>query len=275
MVLTGSSSVTLVPDLGIRADHLRLRAHDADELSPLLERYLATSSTCSRSAGQSSRGSPTAATSTSRARRVFGAEARVRRHRVGRPLRPARDRARRRRRPLDARVPRRRLRRGRDRGRARTVLRLHPQLAPVKAAVLPLVRKDGQPELAREIYEALRRGCRPNTTWRRDRSPLSPPGRDRHSVGGHDRPPVARGPTRSRSATATRSPRTGWRSTRSPRNWSAGCRRPGLAEARRRRLTAPAAPRSPDRCAPMAITTRTETIPMADGGGIDAYVAIP
>ncbi len=41
-------------------------------------------------------------------------------------------------------------------GRSRTVLRLHPRLAPVKAAVLPLVNKDGQPELAREIYEELR-----------------------------------------------------------------------------------------------------------------------
>jgi glycyl-tRNA synthetase len=36
------------------------------------------------------------------------------------------------------------------------VLRLHPQLAPVKVAVLPLVRKDGQPELARDVYQALR-----------------------------------------------------------------------------------------------------------------------
>jgi glycyl-tRNA synthetase len=36
------------------------------------------------------------------------------------------------------------------------VLRLHPQLAPVKAAVLPLVNRDGMPELAREIYEDLR-----------------------------------------------------------------------------------------------------------------------
>ncbi|MDQ4071405.1 MAG: His/Gly/Thr/Pro-type tRNA ligase C-terminal domain-containing protein, partial [Actinomycetota bacterium] len=41
-------------------------------------------------------------------------------------------------------------------GRTRTVLRLHPRLAPVKAAVLPLVNKDGQPELARDIYEELR-----------------------------------------------------------------------------------------------------------------------
>ena len=41
-------------------------------------------------------------------------------------------------------------------GESRTVLRLHPQLAPVKVAVLPLVRKDGQPELAAEIYRELR-----------------------------------------------------------------------------------------------------------------------
>jgi len=41
-------------------------------------------------------------------------------------------------------------------GETRTVLRLHPQLAPVKAAVLPLVKKDGQPELAREIERTLR-----------------------------------------------------------------------------------------------------------------------
>jgi glycyl-tRNA synthetase len=41
-------------------------------------------------------------------------------------------------------------------GERRTVLRLHPLLAPVKVAVLPLVRKDGQPELAREVYETLR-----------------------------------------------------------------------------------------------------------------------
>src|SRR5579859_2230829 len=41
-------------------------------------------------------------------------------------------------------------------GETRTVLRLHPRLAPVKVAVLPLVRKDGQPELAKEIYRDLR-----------------------------------------------------------------------------------------------------------------------
>ncbi len=33
----------------------------------------------------------------------------------------------------------------------RNVLRLHPRLAPIKAAVLPLVKKDGMPEKAREL----------------------------------------------------------------------------------------------------------------------------
>jgi glycyl-tRNA synthetase len=41
-------------------------------------------------------------------------------------------------------------------GEQRTVLKLHPRLAPVKVAVLALVRKDGQPEVAREILAALR-----------------------------------------------------------------------------------------------------------------------
>ena len=42
-------------------------------------------------------------------------------------------------------------------GRSRTVLRLHPRLAPVKVAVMPLVNRDGMPERAREVFEALRR----------------------------------------------------------------------------------------------------------------------
>jgi glycyl-tRNA synthetase len=42
-------------------------------------------------------------------------------------------------------------------GEERTVLRLHPSVAPVKVAVLPLLRKGGHPELAREVYESLRR----------------------------------------------------------------------------------------------------------------------
>lgn len=43
-------------------------------------------------------------------------------------------------------------------GRERTVLRLHPQLAPVKAAVLPLIGKNApMVERARALYEELRR----------------------------------------------------------------------------------------------------------------------
>jgi len=47
-------------------------------------------------------------------------------------------------------------REGAGEGETRTVLRLHPRLAPVKVAVLPLVGKDGQPELAREVHRAVR-----------------------------------------------------------------------------------------------------------------------
>jgi glycyl-tRNA synthetase len=45
---------------------------------------------------------------------------------------------------------------GTGKGESRTVLRLHPRLAPVKVAVLPLVNKDGQPGLAQEVYRSLR-----------------------------------------------------------------------------------------------------------------------
>jgi glycyl-tRNA synthetase len=41
-------------------------------------------------------------------------------------------------------------------GEVRTVLKLHPRLAPIKAAVFPLVKKDGMPEKALEIYRALK-----------------------------------------------------------------------------------------------------------------------
>jgi glycyl-tRNA synthetase len=41
-------------------------------------------------------------------------------------------------------------------GERRTVLHLHPKLAPVQVGVFPLVKKDGMPERARAIYEDLR-----------------------------------------------------------------------------------------------------------------------
>src|SRR3989442_3039184 len=42
-------------------------------------------------------------------------------------------------------------------GEKRVVLRLHPAIAPLKAAVFPLVNKDGMPELARRIFDDLRK----------------------------------------------------------------------------------------------------------------------
>lgn len=39
----------------------------------------------------------------------------------------------------------------------RTVMRFHPRLAPIKAAILPLVNKEGMPEIARRLYRDLKR----------------------------------------------------------------------------------------------------------------------
>ncbi len=41
-------------------------------------------------------------------------------------------------------------------GEPRAVLRFHPKLAPMKAAVFPLMRKEGQPERAQAVYDLLR-----------------------------------------------------------------------------------------------------------------------
>ena len=44
-------------------------------------------------------------------------------------------------------------------GEKRVVLRFRPAIAPLKAAVFPLVNKDGMPELARRIYDDVRTHC--------------------------------------------------------------------------------------------------------------------
>ena len=46
-----------------------------------------------------------------------------------------------------------------DKGKmqTRTLMRFHPRIAPIKAAVLPLVKKNGMPEVAKEIYQALKK----------------------------------------------------------------------------------------------------------------------
>lgn len=42
-------------------------------------------------------------------------------------------------------------------GEVRTVLKFHPQIAPIKAAVFPLVNKEGMPEAAEKIYRELKK----------------------------------------------------------------------------------------------------------------------
>jgi glycyl-tRNA synthetase len=42
-------------------------------------------------------------------------------------------------------------------GKTERFLRLHPRLAPIKVAVLPLVRKDGMPEVGRDIFQTLQK----------------------------------------------------------------------------------------------------------------------
>ncbi|WP_148076222.1 glycine--tRNA ligase [Bythopirellula goksoeyrii] len=46
-----------------------------------------------------------------------------------------------------------------DKGQMQTrvVMKFHPRIAPIKAAVFPLVKKDGMPEVAQEIYRALKK----------------------------------------------------------------------------------------------------------------------
>ncbi|MBT6148005.1 MAG: glycine--tRNA ligase [Gemmatimonadetes bacterium] len=41
-------------------------------------------------------------------------------------------------------------------GDTRTVMRFHPQIAPIKVAILPLVKRDGMPEIARKVEADLR-----------------------------------------------------------------------------------------------------------------------
>ncbi|MEQ8850089.1 glycine--tRNA ligase [Botrimarina sp.] len=46
-----------------------------------------------------------------------------------------------------------------DKGKEQTrvVMKFHPRVAPIKAAVFPLVKKDGMPEIAKDLYRALKK----------------------------------------------------------------------------------------------------------------------
>src|SRR5947207_427324 len=104
-------------------------------------------------------------------------------------------------------------------GDKRVVLRIHPAIAPLKAAVFPLVNKDGMPELARRIYDELRR---PYNVFYHDggsngagTGPICSPGSS--SITARSRP--WRG-----SATSTGAPRLGRRSRTSCGTTSNGAR---------------------------------------------------
>lgn len=42
-------------------------------------------------------------------------------------------------------------------GEVRTVMKFHPRLAPIKAAIFPLVNKEGMPEIAQKVYRDLKK----------------------------------------------------------------------------------------------------------------------
>jgi glycyl-tRNA synthetase len=144
-------------ELGIRPDHLRMRAHDADELS----HYSSNTSDVeylfpigwSELEGIADRGDFDLSRHAEHAKeKLEYVDTATRERYVPHVIEPAA---------------------GADRatlaflvdaydeeqveGETRTLLRLHPRLAPVKVAVMPLVKKDGQPEVAREVYADLRR----------------------------------------------------------------------------------------------------------------------
>ena len=175
----------LVRALGIRADHLRLRAHDADELSHYSTRHRATSSTSTRSAGRELEGIANRGDFDLTQHAKFSGEKleyfdpQTKERYVPHVIEPAA-------------------------GVGRTMLALlcdaydeddlggeHAHRAASctrawrrsRSPCCRCVRKDGQPELAREIHAALRGAHRDRVRrGRLDRQALPPPGRDRHAV---------------------------------------------------------------------------------------------
>ena len=172
-------------DLGMKKDNLRLREHDKDELAHYAKGCVDVEYRFpfGRATGRSSRASPTAPTTTcvstsaacgrstpgTRTARTSEGPARRRGRtivsgrcrtstRKPKALYPVRDRALGRHRPQHAGVPGGCLRRGRGQRRERATCCVSiPALAPIKAAIFPLVKKEGMPEIARNIYDDLKR----------------------------------------------------------------------------------------------------------------------
>jgi glycyl-tRNA synthetase len=144
-------------ELGLRADHLRIRAHDADELS----HYSSGTSDVeylfpigwSELEGIANRGDfDLKAHTAASGEKLEYFDQQTKERYVPHVIEPAAgaDRA-----TLAFLVDSYEVEE--VEGRQRTVLRLHPRLAPVKVAVLPLVSKEGLPEKARDVFQALRK----------------------------------------------------------------------------------------------------------------------
>ena len=214
-------------DLGLRPDHLRVRAHDADELS----HYSSGTSDVeylfpigwSELEGIANRGD----FDLNPARQVQRREARVLRPADQRALRPARDRARRRRRPRDARLPRRLLR-GRG-GRGPPAHRAAPAPAPGPGqGRRPAARLQGghAGEGARDLRRTCAAGSPPSST-RAARSASATAARTRSAPPGASPSTTRRWRTTpSPCATATRSSRSGSRSRASATSWSRASKQP-------------------------------------------------
>ena len=104
-------------------------------------------------------------------------------------------------------------------------MKFHPRLAPIKAAIFPLVNKDGMPEKAEALYRELKTHFNVLYDDKRGGRPALPPaGRGRHAVLHHHRRRHAARTTPSPSATATRSSSGGCRWARCwpkfARRWS-------------------------------------------------------
>ena len=123
---------------------------------PTTRRPPPTWSSSSRGAGTSSRGSPTGPTSTCKAHAAAsGEKLEYYDQATNERYVPLRHRAGGRGHPDDDGLPARRLPEDEVGGEARTVLRIHPRLAPYQVAVLPLSKKETLEPLARTVLGLL------------------------------------------------------------------------------------------------------------------------
>ena len=196
--------------LGVRKENLRIREHTKEELSHYSKRTVDIEYDFPFAAWSSSRASPTAPTSTSSSTRSAPAAGlQLLRRSDERADRAVRHRAGDGRRPLLPDGADRRLREEEVKGEKRVVLRLNPELAPIKVAVLPLSRNEKLVPPARKVWDLLRPHF---MTQYDDAQSIGRRYRRQDEIGTPSASPstsTRSRTTRSRSATATRWSRRG------------------------------------------------------------------